>query len=372
MSKLENVYTQKQLVRIAKRENNTKRGYLVMDPLQGKHIAVSPKTALKLFDDLAQLVIDTYNNEKIVFIGFAETATAIGAQVAISAKSEYIQTTREIVNDVDYLFFSEEHSHATEQKLVKNDMDIVMNEADRIVFVEDEVTTGKTILNIIAVLKKNYPDSKVKFAVASLLNGMTETNLELYGGKQIDLHYLVKTDHSTYDEIADKFKGDGEYISYSNEPQSWTNELNVSNYMNTRRLTDTIKYVETCNNLWSSIEKEMDFEECKSVLIMGTEECMYPALHVGAKLEEKGVEVKSHSTTRSPIATSTEEEYPVHKRFELRSMYDKQRVTYIYDIAKYDKVIVITDSKDIDQEGSNSLLGALRTQNNDITLVRWN
>ena len=34
-------YTEKDLVKIAKRENNTKRNYLVVDPLQGKHIPVA-------------------------------------------------------------------------------------------------------------------------------------------------------------------------------------------------------------------------------------------------------------------------------------------------------------------------------------------
>ena len=43
-------YTEKDLVKIAKRENNTKRNYLVVDPLQGKHIPVVPSKALDLFD----------------------------------------------------------------------------------------------------------------------------------------------------------------------------------------------------------------------------------------------------------------------------------------------------------------------------------
>ena len=42
-------YQQKDLVRIAKRENNTKRNYLVVDPLQGKHVPVEPSKALNLF-----------------------------------------------------------------------------------------------------------------------------------------------------------------------------------------------------------------------------------------------------------------------------------------------------------------------------------
>mgnify|MGYP000267290911 CR=1 FL=1 len=57
--------------------------------------------------------------------------------------SDYIQTTREVIPGVNYLFFSEEHSHATEQKLVKDDIDRAAAETDRIIFIEDEVTTGK-------------------------------------------------------------------------------------------------------------------------------------------------------------------------------------------------------------------------------------
>lgn len=100
-------------------------------------------------------------------IGFAETATAIGAQAAITLGTKYIQTTREVIPDARYLFFSEAHSHATEQKLVKDDIDRVINDIDRIVFIEDEVTTGNTIMNIIKIITKEY-QKKIKFAVASV------------------------------------------------------------------------------------------------------------------------------------------------------------------------------------------------------------
>jgi len=98
----------------------------------------------------------------VLVIGFAETATAIGAAVAVDMNTNYIQTTREIIDGVDYLFFSEEHSHATEQKLVKNDIESIIYDIDRIIFVEDEVTTGNTILNIIMILEKLYPDTDFK------------------------------------------------------------------------------------------------------------------------------------------------------------------------------------------------------------------
>ena len=95
-------YTETDFIRIAKRDNNAKRTFLLVNPLQGKHLAVSPVSALQVFKTLADLV---FSNKKVNFsdtliIGFAETATAIGAALSLFAPKEYcvnyIQTTREI------------------------------------------------------------------------------------------------------------------------------------------------------------------------------------------------------------------------------------------------------------------------------------
>lgn len=40
---------------------------------------------------------------------------------------------------------------------------------------------------------------------------MSEENLERYKRQGISLYYLVKTDHSTYGDRAETFKGDGFY-----------------------------------------------------------------------------------------------------------------------------------------------------------------
>lgn len=96
-----------------------------------------------MFRALADKLRGLYAKETLLVIGFAETATAIGAAVAAELGADYMQTTRELVPDAEYLYFSEEHSHATEQKLVKNDIDRALRTIDRILFVEDEVTTEK-------------------------------------------------------------------------------------------------------------------------------------------------------------------------------------------------------------------------------------
>lgn len=378
-------YQQKDLVRIAKRENNTKRGYLVVDPLQGKHVPVEPSKALNLFKSLAEKLQGKYEGERLLLIGFAETATAIGAQAAITLGTKYIQTTREVIPDVSYLFFSEAHSHATEQKLVKDDIDRVINETDRIVFVEDEVTTGNTIMNIIRIIRREY-QRKIKFAVASLLNGMTEEYLKIYREEEIELHYLVKTDHSGYSAIAEKYHCDGlsiraiqedhtqEKLAVSIQDKIW-NELphiiSIPGWMNARRFVDAKQYETACKKLAETVIAETSVKQGERVLVIGTEEFMYPALLTGQEIEKMGCEVRSHSTTRSPIAVSTEEEYPLHCRYELRSLYDPDRKTFIYDLENYDRVIVMTDSALVSLKGLETLIYALRMKNENITVIRW-
>ena len=377
-------YQQKDLVRIAKRENNTKRSYLVVDPLQGKHVPVEPSKALNLFKSLAEKLQGKYEGERLLLIGFAETATAIGAQAAITLGTKYIQTTREVIPDARYLVCSEAHRHATEQKLVKDDIDRVINDIDRIVFIEDEVTTENTIMNIIKIITKEY-QKKIKFAVASLLNGMTEESLKIYQDEKIELHYLVKTDHSGYGAVAEQYRCDGLYICAI--PENHTHEsadidvqseknmrehiISIPGWMNARRFVDAKQYEAACKKLAKTVITETVVKQGERVLVIGTEEFMYPALLTGYEIEKMGCVVRCHSTTRSPIAVSTEEEYPLHCRYELRSLYAPDRKTFIYDLENYDRVIVMTDAALASLKGLETLIYALRMKNENITVIRW-
>lgn len=394
------MYTEAELVRIAKRENNTRRKYLVVNRLQGKHIPVSPKEALQMFRSLAELIKEAYPSERLLMVGFAETATAIGAAVAIECQAAYMQTTREVIDGVDYLYFSESHSHATEQKLVKTDLDKIIGKTDRIVFIEDEVTTGNTILNIVRLIQKTYAQP-VSFAVASILNGMNEEALENYKNLKIQVHYLVKTAHDTYTEIAEQYQADGTChictkpqekeveqqkevqqqieMQQTKEAQQPIEVQEISGWINARRLHTADTYKQACEQLWQEIQQKYGYtkytketETGRRILVLGTEEFMYPALYVGAKLEEAGYTVRMHATTRSPIAVSKEEKYPLHTRYELASLYDKNRTTFVYDLAEYEEVLVLTDAQKQETEGWESLQRALTLNHNrQIRGIRW-
>ena len=394
------MYTEAELVRIAKRENNTRRKYLVVNRLQGKHIPVSPKEALQMFRSLAELIKEAYPSERLLMVGFAETATAIGAAVAIECQAAYMQTTREVIDGVDYLYFSESHSHATEQKLVKTDLDKIIGKTDRIVFIEDEVTTGNTILNIVRLIQKTYAQP-VSFAVASILNGMNEEALENYKNLKIPVHYLVKTAHDTYTEIAEQYQADGTChictkpqekeveqqkevqqqieMQQTKEAQQPIEVQEISGWINARRLHTADTYKQACEQLWQEIQQKYGYtkytketETGRRILVLGTEEFMYPALYVGAKLEETGYTVRMHATTRSPIAVSKEEKYPLHTRYELASLYDKNRTTFVYDLTEYEEVLVLTDAQKQETEGWESLQRALTLNHNrQIRGIRW-
>ncbi len=359
------------MVAIAKRENNNKRKYLVVNRLQGKHIPVSGKTAFEIFDSLAEKLSDYIKNgEKILIVGFAETATAIGARLAVKLGCRFMQTTREMIPGAEYLYFTESHSHATEQKLVKNDIDSVIGLIDRIIFAEDEVTTGSTIMKIIDIIERLYP-GKVKFSVASLLNGMDEEALERYKKKNIEIHYLLKTNHEPFTAIAEGFSGQGVYCEKDESDANCETISVKDNYINTRRLSDGREYDAACEKLSERIISDLG-SSIKTAVVIGTEEFMYPALFTAKRLEENGIVSLSHSTTRSPIVTSPEENYPLKKRFQLLSLYDDERTTFVYDLEKYDAAIVITDSANHSAIGLNTLINALRSVGNDnIRVYRW-
>lgn len=366
------MYTEKELAAVAKRENNNKRKYLVVNRYQAKHIPVSPSKSLAMFEALADLLKGKYEGETLLLVGFAETATAIGAALAVQLNTFYMQTTRENMDGVEYLYFLEAHSHSTDQKIVKTDLDRMIDKIDRIVFVEDEVTTGNTILNIINIIENTYA-KKLRFSVASLLNGMDAEARKSYEDRAIPMHYLVKTSHDGYTRIAEGFKGDGIYYRPDDKDRELCVEkIEIKGYINARRLTNGSVYGSACENLYRELEARLDIGTEEDILVIGTEEFMYPALFTAEKLEEKGNRVKCHSTTRSPIAVSSEEEYPLHVRYELASLYDSQRRTFLYDIGKYDQVIILTDSVNDESQGINTLVNAVYSCGSPkLSLVRW-
>lgn len=363
------------IIAIAKRDNNKKRKFLLVNKIQGKHVPVSPKKALELFDMLYENVKHKFEKENILVIGFSETATAIGSRLAINLGCNYIQTTREYKEGIKYIFFSEEHSHAEEQKLAFSDIDNISKNIDRIVFAEDEITTGKTIFNIVNIIKNSFSDNnnKIKFTAVSILNGMSNEAIEEFKNNNIDFCYLYKIDNSNRDEEIEKYKYNGKYfdkIKYENQKY---NELVFEGMKDPSHIMiDSKEYNKICFELSENIIKNIDLSKYSDILVLGTEEFMYPPMFVGNEISKLNKNVFFHATTRSPICVSSEKEYPLNKRYSLSSFYDDERNTFIYNLKKYDCVIIITNSQIPLSEGCENIVSALYNEGcENIYIVRW-
>ena len=195
------MYTAKDTLRLAKRYNNTKRSYLLVNPLQAKHIPVSPTESLNMMNALGKKLSEKYPKTKLI-IGFAETATAIGAAVAecFSPNCVYVHTTRESVPRViDWVYSAEEHSHATEQKLIGDYLGGWISATDSVIFVDDEITTGKTLINLIDQLRAKYPQlNKKQVIAASILNRVSAVNELRLSEANIACEWLVKVPEEDY------------------------------------------------------------------------------------------------------------------------------------------------------------------------------
>ena len=201
-----NFYIKNDLIRLAKRYNNVKRKYLLVNPFQAKHLATTPDDFFGLVKGLSEKIAD--NSKKYTVIAFAETATAIGFELAklLGNDTFFITTTRENTG-VDHIYFSEEHSHATEQKLCISELYAAIENSDVIVFVDDEITTGKTMINLLSHLRKmNMVSDEKTFICASIINRLTDENSKKLKDQGIECRAIIKTAYTDYSEIMDRVR----------------------------------------------------------------------------------------------------------------------------------------------------------------------
>ena len=101
-------------------------------------------------------------------LGYAETATALGHCVAESLAADYLQSTRRLVAGYQPVAgFDEEHSHASRHLLLPADPRLLAGTGP-LVLVDDELSTGQTVLNTIEALHRTWP--RRQYLVATLVD----------------------------------------------------------------------------------------------------------------------------------------------------------------------------------------------------------
>ncbi len=339
-------YTEKELLRLAKRHNNPKRAYLLVNPLQGKHIAVSPTSALGMMHTLGRRLHDKYPAARLV-IGFAETATAIAAAAAEELpECRYIHTTREDIPSEKWLFFSEEHSHASEQKLCLRKLSEYSENTDTVILIDDEISTGKTLINIVERLRSIKGFEGKQIVAASIISRVSDENLARLSEAGIISECLLKLPEEDYTSVVERYDVHGAQRAAAGNASVKTLSVQLPD---PRIGVNTAEYSTQCTDISKALCEKLSaiLPAGGRILILGTEECMYPALILGQTLESSGryAQVLSHSTTRSPIGICADEDYPITEGYMIRSFYDDGRKTYIYNIGKYDAAVILTDGE---------------------------
>lgn len=369
----------KDRITVEHRSNNTKRDFLFVNKVQGKHIPTKPSQTIEMCKELASVVGKGIRKGAMVLVvGFAETATAIAELVAsnLMTPTDIVLTTREPRMDErarKLLTFEEEHSHATTQNIYFNKNKTLEEQAeelkkyDYVLFVDDEVSTGNTIINFIKAFKSLNINNNLAFGVASVCNWQSPKDQERFKKHHIDRFFLLGGELKSKEmkmEVPSKNILGLLGLRYSKPIHTNIHKVKTDTRLEDYRLLHS---VDKFNGIEDTVVKKLHDDNIinsknKKIRVIGTEEFMIIPLKVALKLEEDGYDVKFHSTTRSkidiisPVAIDDVESYTstdkarlpddvINSGLRLPSIYDRERNTYIYDIREtIDTIIFITET----------------------------
>ena len=308
---------------------NKKRGFLFVSKVLGKHLPTKPSIMQKTYQQLASLVPKI--DEPTLFIGFAETATALGQGVFEEANlvnSFYMHSTRFQTSEKVFFTFSEDHCHAPshifyEPKNPK--LREMLNKIKRVILIDDEVSTGNTANNLVNELKKVLPLVK-EYYLITILN-WTSTSYE-------NFNYL-----SLYQSSFTFMPND---IEFENTIISETLEM--------KNLDDIIPYnfgrygIQKLNLDFSNYVRLENLQN-KKVLVLGTAEFMYPPYLLAKYLEEKGIDCYFQATTRSPANIDG----VISTKFSFKDNYFEEIDNFLYNVSDrmYNKILLCYETTKI-------------------------
>ncbi|MEK4442041.1 MULTISPECIES: phosphoribosyltransferase family protein [Niallia] len=390
---------------------NKRRAFLFVSKLLGKHLPIEPKKGLLTGFILAaryeeimtgkhspqrERLLEIYHDTSLPFvdkpfiqkevsnpiiIGFAETATALGHSFFQAFKqASFFHTTREKINGLDPIIsFEEEHSHATSHRCyVKKD---ILDNNREIILVDDELTTGKTAINIIRDLHRKYP--RDKYTVASILDWRSNKwQLEMKALEeelQITVHSVCLL-KGCFELVGEQINlppimeslvtNDGtpsvEYISLENYVKARIIPLISTNLAGERNdfqyLKDTGRfgiYTEEGTDEWiKQAAKVLKKKRVGTSLCVGTGEFMYIPMKLASFM---GEDISYQSTTRSPIYPNDEEYYGAQTAYCFANPEDLEIVNYLYNIKpnQYDDIFLFFE-RNVKEDSLKELLTALK------------
>lgn len=325
--------------------NNPNRAFLFVSKVLGKHLPTPPQVMTNTHAQLARLLTPYTrdNTAPLLFIGMAETATALARGVYEHWLSDnpghqslYIATSRYLLSNHQRIEFTEAHSHAPAIGLhLPNDAILCrrFSQAQTLVLIDDELSTGNTFVNLIHTLqarglklKQVIMVSLTDFAgkhsaeIAEAIRPLNVYRLSLLQG---EWHYRAERPSPT----------PSHWKTQSARRISLPGEPDLAARSGTDRILTFTAAVRKIYKQWLSSHRRL--------LILGCGEFMYPPYRLAAEVATHGIEVDFCATTRSPIRCWGE----IHNRLEWPDPYGEGIGNFLYNYRRnrYDAVWLVSE-----------------------------
>ncbi|MEU6311807.1 phosphoribosyltransferase [Streptomyces sp. NPDC047014] len=378
---------------------NPKRAHLLVSRVLGKHVPRSPRTVYEAGYRLGERVRALLGEEaaaSAVVLGYAETATGLGHCVADGlGPAPYLHSTRRPVPGVTPAGgFEEAHSHATSHLLLPEDPRLLAGSGP-LVLVDDEFSTGNTVLNTIRDLHARHPRTHyVVVALVDMRSPADRTRLTAFAaelGARVDLIALA-SGTATLPEgvlakgqaLVDRYEADA--AGQQALPQAglvrvgleWPEGL-PDGGRHGFTAAHRARLEEALPGMAGRIGAALG-EGAGRVLVLGNEELMYAPLRLAKALEEAGAaaEVRFSTTTRSPVLAVDDPGYAIRTRLVFPAHdapADGPGDRYAYNVApgageaRFDTVVAVVDSAGDTPGLHTGLLAALAPHTGRIVLA---
>ncbi|KUJ66379.1 phosphoribosyltransferase [Streptomyces albus subsp. albus] len=361
---------------------NPKRAHLLVSNVLGKHVPQHPETVYRAGFDLGRRVRDLLGDQaaaRAVVLGYAETATGLGHSVADGlALAPYLHSTRRPVDRVRPVGgFEEEHSHATSHLLLPEDPELLGQDGP-LVLVDDEFSTGTTVLNTIAALHARHPRAHyVVVALVDMRSAADQDRLHRFAaelGARVDLvalaagtvalpdgvlehgQRLVAAHQTTAPEPAPAPDGGGAPSPVRVE-LDWPEALPDGGRHGFTPAHRT-RLEAALPGMAARIADALATGPAappRRVLVLGFEELMYAPLRLAQALDRATeAEVRYSTTTRSPVLAVDDPGYAIRTRLAFPAHdapADGPGERYAYNVApgtdparRFDAVVAVVDS----------------------------
>ncbi|QYF94827.1 phosphoribosyltransferase family protein [Massilia sp. PAMC28688] len=315
---------------------NAKRGFLFLSKVLGKHWPVKPSLMREIHTRIAASVPEVAG--PVVFIAMAETAVGLGQGVFEAwllanpgREALFIHTTRYHVGGVDTIEFEEAHSHAPRQFLHMppdaHKKELLLR-AKTLVMVDDEASTGNTFLNLSHAVRSLNPGvERVHLAaIANFMGKEATAALSQRFGVPVTMSAPL---NGEYQFIAGEAPTEGPPAQRFDA----TADRGASSAFGRFGMERAMAIPE---GLAARLAEQVPAGD--KVLVLGTGEFMHASFLLGAQLEQRGLDVKVQSTTRSPILKWG----AVSEALAFQDNYGEGVTNFLYNVSpdQYDHVFI--------------------------------